>query len=62
VTHAGFIQTYVSTVLGLSRDFVFYPLNASITSIRALGDRRVLWRLNDVGHLDGMPAGWGGIS
>ncbi len=62
VTHAGFIQTYVSLVLGLERDFVFYPFNASITSIRAMGERRVLWRLNDVAHLDGMPAGWGGIS
>ncbi|MBI2912969.1 MAG: histidine phosphatase family protein [Chloroflexi bacterium] len=62
VTHAGFIQTYVSLVLGLERDFIFYPFNASITSVRAKGDRRVLWRLNDVGHLDGMPAGFGGIS
>ena len=62
VTHAGVIQTYVSLVLGLDRDFVFYPFNASITSIRAKGERRVLWRLNDVAHLDGMPAGWGGIS
>ena len=62
VSHAGFIQTYVSLVLGLQRDFVFYPFNASITSIRAKGDRRVLWRLNDVAHLDGLPAGWGGIS
>ena len=62
VVHAGFIQTYVSLVLGLERDYVFYPFNASITSVRANGDRRVLWRLNDVAHLDGMPAGWGGIS
>jgi len=62
VTHAGFIQTCVSLVLGLERDFVFYPFNAGITSIRAKGDRRVLWRLNDVAHLDGLPAGWGGIS
>lgn len=62
VTHAGVIQTYVSLVLVLSRDFIFYPFNASITSIRVKGERRVLWRLNDVAHLDGMPAGWGGIS
>ena len=62
VSHAGFIQTYVSLVLGLPRDFVFYPFNASIASIRAKGDRRVLWRLNDIAHLDGMPAGYGGIS
>jgi len=62
VSHAGFIQTYVSLVLGVPRDFVFYPFNASITSIRAQGDRRVLWRLNDIAHLEGMPVGYGGIS
>ena len=62
VVHGGFIQTYVSLVLGLQRDYVFYAFNASIHSIRAKGDRRVLWRLNDVSHLDGMPAGYGGIS
>ena len=62
VAHAAVIQTYVSLVLGLERDFVFYPFNAGITSIRARGDRRVIWRLNDVAHLDGMPPGFGGIS
>ncbi len=62
VAHAGFIQTYVSIALGIPRDYVFYPFNASITSIRGKGDRRVIWRLNDVSHLNGMPAGWGGIS
>ncbi len=62
VTHGGVIQTYVSLVLGLERDFVFYAFNAGITSIRAQGDRRVIWRLNDVAHLDGMPPGFGGIS
>lgn len=62
VSHAAFIQTFVSLALGLDRDFVFYPFNASITSIRAKDGRFVLWRLNDVAHLDGMPAGWGGIS
>ncbi len=62
VTHGGVIQTYVSLVLGLERDFVFYAFNAGITSIRAQGDRRVIWRLNDIGHLDGMPPGFEGIS
>jgi probable phosphoglycerate mutase len=62
VTHAGFIQTYFSVILGLDRDFVFYPFNASITSVRAMGDRRVIWRVNDVAHMDGLPAGFGGIS
>ena len=62
VAHAAFIQTFVSVVLGLQRDFVFYPFNASITSIRAKDGRYVLWRLNDIAHLDGMPAGFRGIS
>ncbi len=62
IVHAAVIQTYVSHVLGLERDFVFYPFNAGITSIRAQGDRRVIWRLNDVAHLDGLPPGFGGIS
>ena len=62
VAHAAVIQTYVSLILGLERDFVFYPFNAGITSIRAQGERRVIWRLNDVAHLDGMPPGFGGIS
>jgi broad specificity phosphatase PhoE len=62
VAHAAFIQTFVSVVLGLQRDFIFYPFNASITSVRAKDARFVLWRLNDIAHLDGMPAGFGGIS
>jgi broad specificity phosphatase PhoE len=62
VAHGMVIMTYVSHVLGLKRDMVFYPFNASITSIRAQGERRVIWRLNDVAHLDGMPSGFGGIS
>ncbi len=62
VAHGGVIQTYVSHVLGLEHDFVFYAFNAGITSIRAQGDRRVIWRLNDVAHLDGLPPGFGGIS
>ena len=62
VAHSAFTQTLVSVVLGIERDFVFYPFNASITSIRARGEQRVIWRLNDVSHLDGLPAGWGGIS
>jgi probable phosphoglycerate mutase len=62
VCHAAFIQTYVSIVLGIPQDFVFYPFNASIASIRAKGKRRVIWRLNDVAHLAGMPSGFRGIS
>ena len=52
--HGGVIQSYVAQILGLRSDFPFYCFNASITSVRAQGDRRALWRLNDLGHLDGM--------
>ncbi len=62
VAHGAVIQTYVSHILGLERDILFYPFNAGITSIRALGERRVIWRLNDVAHLDDLPPGFGGIS
>ncbi len=62
VCHGAFIQTFISVVLDLQRDFVFYPFNSSINSVRAGGGRYVIWRLNDVSHLDGLPAGFGGIS
>lgn len=62
VCHSAFIQTFISVVLGLPRDFVFYPFNSSINSVRAGGGRYVIWRLNDISHLDGLPAGFGGIS
>ena len=52
--HGGVIQSYVAAMLGLRSDFPFYSFNASITSIRASGDRRALWRLNDLAHLEGM--------
>ncbi|MCS7275921.1 MAG: histidine phosphatase family protein [Dehalococcoidia bacterium] len=62
VTHFGFIQTYLSIVLGVRRDFLFYTFNASITSVRVKGRRRVIWRVNDIAHLEGLPPGFGGIS
>lgn len=51
--HGGVIQSYVAHILGLPTDFPFYSFNASITSIRAAGSRRVIWRLNDLAHLEG---------
>jgi probable phosphoglycerate mutase len=51
--HGGVIQSYVACVLGLKTDFPFYAFNASITSIRAAGERRAIWRLNDLAHLEG---------
>ncbi len=62
VTHSAFMMTFFSVILGLQRDCMFYPFNASITSVRASDGRFVIWRLNDVAHLEGMPAGLGGIS
>lgn len=50
--HGGVIQIFVSMVLGLRDDIVFYAFNAGITSIRAMGERRTLWRLNDISHLE----------
>ena len=53
--HGGVIQTFVAMVLGLEKtDFPFYAFNASITSVRAWKDRRALWRLNDLAHLEGV--------
>jgi probable phosphoglycerate mutase len=53
--HGGVIQTYVAMVLGLDKnDFPFYAFNASITSVRAWQDKRALWRLNDLAHLEGV--------
>ncbi len=52
--HGGVIQAYVAHVLGVRTDFPIYTFNASITSIRAAGDRRAIWRVNDLAHLDGL--------
>jgi broad specificity phosphatase PhoE len=53
--HGGVIQTYVAMVLGLDKnDFPFYAFNASITSVRAWQDKRALWRMNELAHLEGL--------
>jgi broad specificity phosphatase PhoE len=49
--HGGTINTYVSEVLGLNKDFFFPCANTSITIVRASTDHRVLFTLNDVAHL-----------
>ena len=49
--HGGVINTYVSEVLGLHKDFFFPCANTSITMIRTSNDHRVLFTLNDVAHL-----------
>ncbi|MPZ23097.1 MAG: hypothetical protein GEU28_06045 [Dehalococcoidia bacterium] len=50
--HGGVIQSYIAAILGIQDDVFFYPFNAGISSVRALGERRTLWRLNDIAHLD----------
>jgi broad specificity phosphatase PhoE len=49
--HGGVINAYVAEVLGLQKDFFFPAANTSITVVRAAGKHRVLYILNDVGHI-----------
>jgi broad specificity phosphatase PhoE len=49
--HGGVVNAYVAEALGLERDFFFPAANTSITVVRAAGKRRVLFILNDVGHI-----------
>jgi probable phosphoglycerate mutase len=49
--HGGVVNAYVAEVLGLERDFFFPAANTSITMVRVNAERRVLYTLNDAGHL-----------
>ena len=49
--HGGTINAYASEAIGLERDFFFPCANTSITMLRVSGDHRVIFVLNDVGHL-----------
>ncbi len=49
--HGGVINAYVAEVLGLQKDFFFPAVNTSITIVRVSGKRRVLYVLNDIGHI-----------
>ncbi|HLX57794.1 MAG TPA: histidine phosphatase family protein [Ktedonobacteraceae bacterium] len=49
--HGGVINAYAAEVLGLERDFFFPAANTSITVVRVAGKQRVLYILNDVGHI-----------
>jgi probable phosphoglycerate mutase len=49
--HGGTINAYAAEALGLERDFFFPCANTSITIVRANGTHRVVFTLNDVGHL-----------
>src|SRR5216683_1192726 len=49
--HGGVVNAYVAEVLGLEKDFFYPAANTSITVVRVSGKRRVLFVLNDLGHL-----------
>lgn len=49
--HGGVVNAYAAETLGLERDFFFPAANTSITVIRVAGQRRVLYVLNDIGHI-----------
>jgi probable phosphoglycerate mutase len=51
VSHAGAINAFFADVIGLQSDFFFPTANASISIVRARGDKLLLVGLNDVGHL-----------
>jgi broad specificity phosphatase PhoE len=50
-SHAGTVNVYVATVLGLDRDYFFPTFNTSISVVRVNGARRVVLALNDICHL-----------
>jgi len=50
-THGGVVNAYVAEVLGLQKDFFFPAANTSITVVRISGKHRVLYVLNDIGHI-----------
>lgn len=53
VSHAGAINAYVATLLGLRKDFFFPAGNTSITVIRGRDEKRLIVTVNDTAHLEG---------
>lgn len=51
VSHAGAINAYLAALLGISHDYFFPTANTAISVMRALGERRMLFSLNDIAHL-----------
>ncbi len=52
VSHAGAINAYIASLLGLSSDFFFPAGNTSISIVRARDGRRLLVTINDIAHLE----------
>jgi 2,3-bisphosphoglycerate-dependent phosphoglycerate mutase len=51
LAHGGVVNAYVAEVLGLEREFFYPAANTSISVVRVAGTQRVLFVLNDLGHL-----------
>lgn len=50
--HGGVINAYIAEVLGLEKDFFFPAANTSISIVRVASKKhRVLYVLNDIGHI-----------
>lgn len=49
--HGGVVNAYVAEVLGLQKEFFYPAANTSITVVRVSGKHRVLYVLNDIGHI-----------
>ncbi len=52
VSHAGAINAYIASLLGLAHDFFFPAGNTSISIVRARDERRLIVTLNDIAHLE----------
>lgn len=50
-SHAGTINVYFATALGIPRDYFFPAINTSISVARVKGPRTLVMALNDVTHL-----------
>lgn len=49
--HGGVLNAYAAEVLGLERDFFYPAANTSLTVVRVADNQRVLYVLNDIGHI-----------
>jgi len=51
-SHAGAINAYVASLLGIRSDFFFPAGNTGISIVRARDERRLVVTLNDIAHLE----------
>ncbi len=52
ISHAGAINAYIASLLGLQHDFFFPTGHTSISTVRARDEKRLIVTLNDVAHLE----------